>query len=247
MKKLCLVVLLLIFQFGYTQTNARIILHGQVVNDSVEVENVVVFNLNSKTGAVLKQNALFAIAAKANDTLVFSSLSFVTKKVVLTEEDFKNTFIVKLKIFTTQLNDIVISRKKTSPVSSNSQKHVDGQYFDDAQSSPKNLAMQNEGLVNGVNFVRLFNDVAKLIKKKNPKKANFYKDVDFTEFVLNKVQYAFFTNTLDLNEEEVRLFLVFCENDKEAKNVAKQKTSFQLIDFLINKNKEFIEIKKGVK
>ena len=247
MKKLCLVVLLLIFQFGHTQTNARIILHGQVVNDSVEVENVVIFNLNSKTGAVLKQNALFAIAAKANDTLVFSSLSFVTKKVVLTEEDFKNTFIVKLKIFTTQLNDIVISRKKTSPVSSNSQKHVDGQYFDDAQSSPKNLAMQNEGLVNGVNFVRLFNDVAKLIKKKNPKKANFYKDVDFTEFVLNKVQYTFFTNTLDLNEEEVRLFLVFCENDKEAKNVAKQKTSFQLIDFLINKNKEFVEIKKGVK
>ena len=45
----------------------------------------------------------------------------------------------------------------------------------------------------------------------------------------------------------MRLFLVFCENDKEAKNVAKQKTSFQLIDFLINKNKEFVEIKKGVK
>lgn len=247
MKKLYLSLILLVFQLGYSQTDSRIVLHGQVINDSVEVENVIVFNLNSGIGLTIKKDGHFDISAKVKDTLVFSSLSFEHRKIIITEDDFRNPFVVKLKIFTTQLNDIIVSRKKLNVISGNSQKFVDGQYFDDAQSSPKNQAIQNNGLVNGVNFVRLFNDVAKLIKKKNPHKTNLYTDVDFTELVLSKMKYTFFTNTLKLKDEEVRLFLVFCENDKKAENLSQYKTSFELIDFLINKNKEFTEIKKSVK
>ena len=93
----------------------------------------------------------------------------------------------------------------------------------------------------------MFKDVVKLFKKQNPKKLDYFADVSFTELVLSKIKYTYFTNTLSLKDEEVRLFLVFCENDAAAKNLSRYKTSFELMDFLFNKNKEFSTLKNNVK
>jgi hypothetical protein len=59
---------------------------------------------------------------------------------------------------------------------------------------------------------------------------------------MKRVSYDFFTNTLKLNDDEIRLFLVFCENDSKAKTLLKPESEFELMDFLITKNKEFKRI-----
>ena len=49
----------------------------------------------------------------------------------------------------------------------------------------------------------------------------------------------FYTKTLGLKEDEIDLFLMYCSNDAESKRHLKADQKFELIDFMINKNKDF--------
>jgi hypothetical protein len=138
---------------------------------------------------------------------------------------------------------LVYGDKKLNPISGNSQKYVDMQYFDDEKSSPKNRTMPSDGTIeNGMNFVRIYKDVLKALRKNNPERTDFTSEISFTELVMKKVSYSFFTNTLNLNDDEIGLFLIFCENDSKSKIVMKPGNEFQVMDFLITKNKEFKRI-----
>ena len=118
--------LFLIAQYAVSQDLPRHMLHGRVINDSIQVENVVIFNANTKTGTVTKSKGLFEIRARENDTLVFSSLLFKSKKVRLTADDIKQAqYTIKLKIFTNQLAEIVIENNKNTKPFGNTQKIVD--------------------------------------------------------------------------------------------------------------------------
>ncbi len=236
---------LLLGQFSFGQIEARKSLDGQVRNDLVPVENVIVFNANSNVGTVVNQYGTFVIMAKVNDTLVFSSLAFKSKKIVLSEKDFiASKLIVKLDIFTNELAEVLIrAKKELNPIEGNSQKYVDLKYFDDEKSSPKNKTMPPVGgIENGMDFVRIYKDVLGVLRKKNPQKTDFYKETSFSEFALNKVNYSFFSNTLHLKDDEIKLFLIYCENDSKSRELMQPSEEFKLMDFFITKNKEYQRI-----
>ena len=44
---------------------------------------------------------------------------------------------------------------------------------------------------------------------------------------------------IKLKEQEIGLFLIYCENDKKSNALLNPDLEFQLIDFLITKNEEF--------
>ncbi|WP_235890206.1 carboxypeptidase-like regulatory domain-containing protein [Flavobacterium gawalongense] len=242
--KIVILVLCLCCQFCFSQLTRKT-LYGQVVNDSIKLENGIVFNVNSKTGTVINQQGFFSILAKVKDTLVFSGLTFKSKKIVLTQKEISTPLLrVKLVAFVNLLPEVVVyGDKKINPISGNSQKYVDMQYFDDEKSSPKNRTMPSDGSIEkGMDFVRIYKDVLKALRKNNPEKTDFTSDKSFTELVMNKVSYSFFTNTLKLNDDEIGLFLIFCENDSKSKIVMKPGNEFQVMDFLVTKNKEFKRI-----
>ncbi len=243
--KIGLVVLSLFCQFCVGQTLTRKPVLGQVVNDSIPLENGVVFNINSKTGSVIKPHGYFSILAKDNDTLVISSLAFKSKKIILTKKLLALPLLrVKLEAYTNQLLEVfVYSKKIVHPVEGNTQKYVDQLYSDDEKSSPKNIAMPADGTIEkGMDFVRIYKDVFKILKKNNPEKTDFASEMNFTEVAMKRVSYAFFTNTLNLKDDEISLFLVYCENDSKSRTLLKPESEFQLMDFLIIKNKEFKRI-----
>ncbi len=80
-----ILVFFLVSQLGFAQDSSRKIMRGQVVNDSVKVENVVIFNVNARTGTITRFEGAFTIPVKENDTLVISSLEFKSKKAVITK------------------------------------------------------------------------------------------------------------------------------------------------------------------
>jgi hypothetical protein len=82
----------------------------------------------------------------------------------------------------------------------------------------------------------------RILRKNNPKKTDFYKDTSFSEIVMQRVNYSFFANTLRLNDDEIKLFLMYCENDSKSRSLMNPDEKFQLIDFLIAKNKEYKRI-----
>lgn len=237
-----LLVVTLLLTASITQAQApRKFLHGQILNDSVRVENVVVFNINARTGTHCLPQGYFNILARENDTLVFSGLLFKSKKVVIQKEDLlTDLFRVKLQVFTNQLNEVVVSGKNQDPSLKNKQAIIDKKYADDAQTSPKNSAMPNYNVTeNGVNFVRLYQDVLKVLRKNNPKKNNFTDEMSFTELVVKRINYPFFSETLKIDDDHLKLFLVFCDNDKQAKSFTEKNSDFELMDFLVRKNTEF--------
>ncbi|HEY4618683.1 MAG TPA: hypothetical protein VIH09_10865 [Flavobacterium sp.] len=243
--KLVLVIVSLLSQFCFSQIEPRTPLKGQVRNDLVPVENVIVFNANSKTGTIVNNYGFFTIMAKVNDTLVFSSLAFKSKKIVLSEKEFMMPrFIVKMDVFTNELAEVLIlAKKEVNPISGGTQKYVDREYFDDEKSSPKNRLMPPDGTIeNGMDFVRIYKDVLKILRKNNPEKVDFYQDTSFSELALNRLNYSFFANTLKLKDDEIKLFLVFCENDSRSRSLMGPNNEFQLIDFLVSKNKEYKRI-----
>ncbi len=146
--KIGILVLFLFYQFSSGQILTRIPLYGQAVNDSIKIENGIIFNINSKTGTVINSQGFFTVLAKVNDTLVFSSLAFKTKRIKLAQKDFSSSSLrVKLEILTKQLVEVVIYAKKSiHPIEAgNLQKYVDMQYFDDEKYSPKNRTMPSDG------------------------------------------------------------------------------------------------------
>jgi hypothetical protein len=61
------------------QKELRQSLHGQVVNDSIAVENGYVFNLNSRVTTFIGANGLFDMLAMPKDTLLITSLALKSK------------------------------------------------------------------------------------------------------------------------------------------------------------------------
>nr|WP_315231788.1 hypothetical protein [uncultured Flavobacterium sp.] len=240
-------ILCLIFfcQLSFGQNGSRKSLHGQFVNESALVDNGYVFNLNSKTRTFISDQGFFDILAKAKDTLLVSSASFKSKKIVIRDDDFsKPLFVVNLEAQTTLLKEVIVKRKaEIKPITGNSQGIVDLQFFDDVKSSPVNRTMPSDGSIeNGMDFVRIFKMVSKVFKNDSAKKADLNSNVDFSDVVSKGIDNYFFTNTLKLKKEEIGLFLDYCENDPKSKSLLKQEDEFLLIDFLITKNEEFKRI-----
>jgi hypothetical protein len=243
--KITILVLCLFCQFCLSQVLTRKTLHGQVVNDSIKLENVIVFNVNSKTGMLIGPKGFFSILAKVNDTLVFSSLAFKSRKIILTERQLAAPLLrVKMEAFANLLPEVIVPAKKVVKLNlGNTQAIVDKQYFDDEKSSPKNRTMPMNGTIeNGTNFVRIYKDVLKTLRKNNPEVVDFTQNKSFTELALKRVGYDFFANTLELKDDEIRLFLIFCENDPKSKTLIKPENEFQLIDFLVSKNREYKKV-----
>lgn len=242
--KIGILVLCLFCQFCFGQNNTRKSLHAQVLNDSLQVDNGYVFNINSKTRTFISSDGFFDLLAKAKDTLLISSLAFKSKRVILTEANLSvPLLLLKLELYENKLKEVVVLKKRNlNPISGGSQKYVDIEFFDDQKSSPKNTTMHAHTIENGVNFVRIFKDAIKLLNKKEPKQPTDFVQQDFAAITMKRINSSFFTNTLQLKSDEIGLFLLFCENDVKAQSLLKPENEFQLIDFLITKNEEFKRI-----
>jgi hypothetical protein len=237
--KVVIVVLFLFCQFCLGQTLIRKPLRGRVVNDSVKVESGSVFNMNSKTRSFISSQGLFDIMAKQNDTLLFLSFGLKSKKIVLTDKDFSVLLLtVKLDTHITPLEEVVVKKTFIKPNLGNIQRIIDTEYFEDKQSSLDNPLMPSE-IKYGMDIDRIGKMIWKSFFKENPNREKDIDYGDFSDIVPKRIHSFFFTNTLKLKDDEIGLFLIYCENDPRAKALLKPESEFELIEFLINKNEEF--------
>jgi hypothetical protein len=228
-------------QFCLGQTLTGKPLHGMVVNDSLKIQTGSVLNVNSNSRALINTQGFFDIIAKTNDTLVFSSFGLKTKKIVLGPKDFKvSVLIVKLNVSVNQLKEVVVSKTFIKPNFGNTQTIIDTQYMDDKQSSVANPLMP-VGIKYGMDVGR----VSKMIWRvfvKAPDKTETVDYGSFAEVVNDRINPRFITNNLQIKEDQVGLFLIFCENDATSETLLKPESEFELIEFLIVKSEEFKKI-----
>ena len=72
-------ILFLFVQICFGQHLERKVLKGRIVADSIEVENLTVFNITSNVGAVTNVDGKFSIKARATDTLFIQGISYDSK------------------------------------------------------------------------------------------------------------------------------------------------------------------------
>ncbi|MGQ2983434.1 hypothetical protein [Flavobacterium sp.] len=85
-------------------------LKGKVVSGFDDLEGIYVINRSTETNFATTRGGYFTISAQPNDTLVFSSLQFEAKDVVVTERDLgDNLLFVPLKTRTRELQEVVIN------------------------------------------------------------------------------------------------------------------------------------------
>ncbi|QSW90498.1 MULTISPECIES: hypothetical protein [Flavobacterium] len=240
--KLGVFIVCLFCQIMFGQNELRKPLHGQVTNQSLAIESGYVMNINAKSRTFIGPGGLFDILAKPKDTLLFTGLAFQSKKIVLTEKDCSQIlFSVTLDLVSNELKEVLVKKDlKVKSLDKNTQKYVDMQFEDDKQSTAKNTVMYSDQTIKyGTDFVRLFKDLKKLLSKNDNVKEEVITDMAFVEYSKANFKTDFYTKTLGLKEDEIDLFLMYCSNDPESKRHVNPDQKFELIDFLINKNKEF--------
>jgi hypothetical protein len=68
-------------------------------------------------------------------------------------------------------------------------------------------------------------------ERTNPKKTDFTKKQAFQRLLYLQLIIRFFSNTLALSDDEIKLFLVFLENDPKSRMVMNPNDQFKLMDF----------------
>lgn len=239
-----ILIIVLLSQTFFAQTLSRKNIIGTLVNDAMKLENGIIFNKTGKSGTTVDANGNFHILAKVSDTLIISSIGFKTTKIILTKKDIDLPVIrIPLEMLSSELDDIFVKKSgKTNAIQGNIQDIIDTQREGDFDSSPKNLAMPPDQTTQGVDFVRITKSVFNWLKTNNPEKTDFISQTPFATVVIHSLEYRFFTETLKLKEDEVGLFLIYCENDPISKKLLEPEKEFERLNFLIEKNIEFKKI-----
>lgn len=251
MKIKLFIILFLLLPLAVFSQNERKLLRGQVIADSIKVENISVKNITSNIGAVTDDNGNFTIYARVADTLYFSSITFRPAMLVLTKEHMDEAkLFIKLEINVTVLDEVIITpltgdlakdSRKTKTLQINTQfdsgKTIENSF--PKETVPVNKALpQTESQLQGVDFVAIYGMIFKKKKKENTGE-QYLQGRTFTDIVKDRYTHHFFTETLKIPHDKIGLFLNFCDKGKETNLLLDPEKEFELTDYLVKKAEEY--------
>lgn len=261
MKNKLLLIFVLITSSLMAQKLPREILNGQLVAESISVDDILITNKTAKTATVSKKDGTFQISVHVKDTLVFTAFNIPRQLLIISEADLKfNVLQVQLESQVTNLEEVVIN---TNALSGNLKKDNDNikitrlnsgintsmavtrLYEDDLQSSPDNKLMP--GYLDAtymMDFAQIGKKLVRAFKRSEAQKSRNKNSSSFSVVIQNRFSNDFFRNTLKVKEAEQNAFLNFCEQDVKAKEVLINANDFELIEFLKQKKEEFSALKK---
>lgn len=102
------------FSAAFGQISQRKNLNGKVNASSSSLEGIYVMNLSSTKETSTKEGGYFTIAAKAGDSIMFSSIQFKGKILVLEDVDFQeDLFHVRLETMINQLDEVMVVKYRS--------------------------------------------------------------------------------------------------------------------------------------
>lgn len=99
--------------FGYLvhgQEN-RILISGEITNDSIQLENVHIINKNSQKGTISNPLGQFKISVTDKDTLMISDIQYQNKIIVVNQDHLLHKFIgINLFELTNELDEVIVQQ-----------------------------------------------------------------------------------------------------------------------------------------
>ena len=240
MRKTISILILLCAVFGTAQQDYRTWLRGKVLYQDSSVVAANILNTNSEQATITDDNGEFAIEVKLGDELIISSVQYEIRALIITKEILqRNRLVVDVNEKIQALDEVVVSPtrpEKFLDLQEEEFKKFD--YTSDKSTRVENEILRKNQLYEGVDFVNIFKLMYKALRKKESDdgSASTYAPSDVIRQIYPD---AFFTEKLNVSQDQIGLFLEFIDDRLEAKDLLKKENEFQLMDFLIKQSEKF--------
>lgn len=255
MKHIILLLLIFQFSFSFAQVPERQILKGKVnVPSDAEAKNISIFNTNTKKGTTTNAYGEFLIKVKNKDHILISSVQFQNFEIEITEEIMKEKdIVIQINENVNQLNEVTVSSNLLSGSLNVDVKKINTDEVDlgidqkelvsgynaditiDSQIRAQNVAIDDEYLDYGMDFVQIFKRYIK--KKPNKKEVSRVENVDVE--VRKMYDNQFFKEYFDIEENQINAFIFYADDNGLTPELLKKGNEMDLIQFLLDKSKEF--------
>ena len=225
-------------------------LRGQVISDSLEVEDIYVINQTSQESTITNQNGYFQIEVKLNDTLLFSAVQYKIKSIIIAPEIYiQDEILVKLEEKVNELPDVVVRPYNLSGNLAEDSRNIN---TDDVVNGVK-LGLPNasvrmptqserklytataspltslDPLINAITGrTKMLKNQVKLEKKEN----------ELNE-TMSSFEKSFYLNHLKIPEENIVGFLYFCAASPEFDPI--QSNLLLVLEFFEKKAGEYLK------
>jgi len=224
------------------QEGERRLLKGKVLYQGNNVPNENVINTTTENATITNASGEYAILVKEGDELVFSALNYQLQRIIITSEILqKNRLIVEVEEKVTKLDEVVISPEEQEKfLEMENEKFKKYEYEIDRTTEVENTAISqsDRGLQDGLNFVNIFKALSGSKKKE---KVEEKPKLKVSQVLRQVYEDRFFVNDLNIPQDKIEAFLTYCDAKMPAQSLLKKTNEFQLIDFLVNHSKTFLE------
>ncbi len=230
---------ILFFSLGYSQNNE---LKGLVFAQG-DLENIHVINKTSKKNTTTNAYGEFVIEANPNDTLLFSSIQYKKKIIIISASDFKKElFFVSLEDEINELDEVIIGKVLTGNLSAditNLKIKRKINFYDVGITGYKGIkASYSERLLNvessgGGPIISLINTISG--KKKKLKQYVFNEKKDKLRSQLEAEYTEAFFSTFKLNKKYQKDFFYFCAEQDDFLSRCQHGSRWEIIKYLQEK------------
>ena len=237
--KIKILFLLLLFQFGYGQD--RQLIQGKVIYRNINVVAANVINNTSQTTTITDDLGEFQIYAKEGDEIIFSSVQYIIRTVLITDEIIKNKRLtIQINERIRELDEVVITPDNTEKFLDLKEEEFKGfDYVADKSTKIENPLTETRQLKYGVDFVNIFKLLKTIVDSKSEEEKQ---NMIASEVIPYLFEDDFFTESLLLASSQIIDFLNYIDTRPNAVNVLLEKNQFLLIDFLLNESVRYKEI-----
>ncbi len=237
--KIKILFLLLLFQFGYGQD--RQLIQGKVIYRNINVVAANVINNTSQSTTITDDLGEFQIYAKEGDEIIFSSVQYIIRTVLITDEIIKNKRLtIQINERIRELDEVVITPDNTEKFLDLKEEEFKGfDYVADKSTKIENPLTETRQLKYGVDFVNIFKLLKTIVDSKSEEEKQ---NMIASEVIPYLFEDDFFTESLLLASSQINDFLNYIDTRPNAVDVLLEKNQFLLIDFLLNESVRYKEI-----
>ena len=240
MRKSITLLLLFTAVFAAAQQDYRTWLRGKVLYQDSSVVAANILNTNSENATITDDNGEFAIEVKLGDELIISSVQYEIRAIIITKGILqRNRLVVDVNEKITALDEVVVSPtrpEKFLDLQEEEFKKFD--YTSDKSTRVENEILRKNQLYEGVDFVNIFKLMYKSLRKKKADEGDEFTYAP-SDVIRQIYPDTFFTEELNVPQDQIGLFLEFIDDRLEAKDLLKKENEFQLMDFLIKQSEKF--------
>ena len=214
-KQLLSLLFLLVFNIASSQ---QINLHGKVIND-FDIEGIHILNKTSKYNTVTNEFGEFAIRVQVLDTIMFSSVKYEIKELIITDGIYnKKSINIKLKELVNELDEVLIGNTLTGNLSTDLKNiKVDETFNFDDVGIPGFKGIPQEKIVPlaaaafplSVNIEALYKHIGGYYKKLKIKR-KWTKENATVVNIIDDYGFSFFEDAYSIPNNRLYDFLLFC-------------------------------------